>query len=113
MPSKTKSSTFGKTPRDPLKSTKRKEIVGQAILTSELPTMDTQKKHRKNELNTKTQKPENKDNHSKKKRKKKGGEKSETHNRLPRKRKRKGKEEHTLKKCSTNWKRKIAGAELE
>ena len=34
--------------------------------------MDTQKKRKKNEVNTKTQKPENKDNHSKKKGKKKG-----------------------------------------
>ena len=34
--------------------------------------MDTQKKRKKNEVNTKTQKLENKDNHSKKKGKKKG-----------------------------------------
>ena len=34
--------------------------------------MDTQKKRKKNEVNTKTQKPENKDNHSKKKGKKRG-----------------------------------------
>ena len=73
--------------------------------------MDTQKKHKKNEVNTKTQKLENKDNHIKKRGKKR--EKSETHNRLPRKRKRKGKEEHTSKKYNTNWKRKIVGAESE
>ena len=75
--------------------------------------MDTQKKHRKNELNTKTQKPENKDNHSKKKRKKNGGRNQKLTIDYQEKEKRKGKEEHTLKKCSTNWKRKIAGAELE
>ena len=33
--------------------------------------MDTQKKHRKSEVNTRTQKPENKDNHNKKKKEKK------------------------------------------
>ena len=43
-------------PRDPPKRAKRKEIEGQAILTSELPTMDTQKKCKKHEINNKTQK---------------------------------------------------------
>ena len=56
FPSKTKFSTCGKTPRDPPKCAKRKEIEGQAILISKLPTMDTQKKCKKHEINTKTQK---------------------------------------------------------
>ena len=34
----------GKTPKDPPKRAKRKEMEGQAILTSELPTMNTEKK---------------------------------------------------------------------
>ena len=46
----------GKTPSDPPKRAKRKEIEGQAILNSELLTMDTQKKCRKSEVNTKTPK---------------------------------------------------------
>ena len=40
--------------------------------------MDTQKKRKKNEVNTKTQKPKNKDNHSKKKRKKRRNQKLTT-----------------------------------
>ena len=79
--------------------------------------MDTQKKCKKHEINTKTQKLENSDNHKKEKRKlekskthnrlprkgkrKRKLEKSKTHNRLPRKGKRKRNEEHTSKKNAT------------
>jgi len=46
---------LGKYLKTPPKHAKRKEIEGQAILTSKLPIMDTQKKKKqKNEVNTKT-----------------------------------------------------------
>ena len=54
----------GKTPKNPPKRAKRKEIEGQAILTSELLTMENQKKHKgkKQKLNPQ----EIKDKHQKK-----------------------------------------------
>ena len=42
LPSEMKFSRWGKTPKDPSKRAKRKEIEGQAILTSELLTMERQ-----------------------------------------------------------------------
>ena len=80
----------GKTPRDPPKRAERKEIKGQAILTSELPTMNTQKKRKKYEIDTTTQK-------KKKKRKEKWRNQKLTTD-YQEKEKRKGKEEHTFEK---------------
>ena len=62
---------MGKHLETPLNAQKEKEIEGQAILTSELPTMDTQKKRWKSEVNTKT--PKTKEQRQSQQPKKRGG----------------------------------------
>ena len=47
---KKKFSRCGKMPKEPPKCVKRKEIEGQAILTSELLTMENQKKTQREEI---------------------------------------------------------------
>ena len=108
----------GKTPRDPPKHAKRKEIKGQAILTSELPTINTQKKCKKYEIDTTTQKKKKKTEEQRQSQKKKKSERKNGEIRNSQhitKKRKKGKERRNipLKKCSTNWKKKIAGAESE
>ena len=67
---KTKSSKSGKTPKDPPRRAKRKEIDGQTILTSELLTMEIQKKRKEKQhkLNPQKIKDKQKEKEEEKKR---------------------------------------------